>query len=234
MQNLSRETALHKLPVSLRSTWISLHCWMLSCGSTTAMCLLVVMSGSLGTFGAMACWLVLFWILGQWLRLLVDTRIRRRVNDEIVHLLLGNITKQMWLLIHEIPRIRSRNCSLRNSSGCIPFFCRTRNTAAHPDWFCLGNIDGIRNVCRRIRCRGRLTHNDSTTYLWSSYNVTSWSVRGIRIHSSCIVDQDVVYIDPRWTNRARNAWSTSCSNRTLMLGWMLLLVFLHLSSCLVA
>jgi len=231
MQNFSRETALHKLPVSLWSTWISLHSWMLSCGSTTTMSLLMVMGGSLGTFGAVASWLVLFWVLGQWLWLLVDTRICRRINDEIVHLLLGDITKQMRLLIQKIPRIRSGNCSLRNSRGRIPFFCRTRDTATNPDWFCLGNINGICNACRCVRCRGGLTHDDSTAYLWSSY---SWSIRGVGIHCSCIVNQDVVYVDPRWTNRARNAWSTTCSNRTLMLGWMLLLVFLHLSSCLVA
>lgn len=128
------------------------------------------MGGSLGTFGTVASRLILFRIFGQWLWLLVDTRIGRRVNDEIVHLLLGDITKQMRLLIQKISRIRSRNCSLRDSSSCIPFFCRTRNTAATSDWLCLGNIDGIWNGCGRICCRGRLTHDYSTSYLWSSYN----------------------------------------------------------------
>lgn len=235
MQNFGRETTFHKLPVTLRSTtWITLHSRMLSCGSTTAMCLWVVMGGSLGTFGAMACWLILFRILGQWLRLLVDTRISRRVNNEIVHLLLGDITKQMRLLIQEISRIRSRNCSLRDSSYCIPFFCRARYTATTPDRFCLRYINGVCNACGRVRSRGRLTHNDSSAYLRSSYNVCRRSIRGIGIHCSCIVDQDVVYVDPRRTNCTRNAWCASCSNRTLVLGWMLLLVFLHLSSCLVA
>ena len=234
MQNFSWKTALDKLPVALRTTWASLHCWMLGCGSSTTMCLLVMMSGSLGTLGTMTCRLVLFGILAQWLWLLVDTRISRGINDKIVHFLLGDTTKQMSLLIQKITRVGSRNCSLGDSRGCVSLFCRTRNTAAYSHWLCLRSIDWIWNASGCICSRGRLTHNDSTTNLWNSKKVSRRRTWRIGIHCPCIVDQDVVYVDPRWTNRARNAWCTSSSNCTLMLDLMLLLVFLHLSSCLVA
>lgn len=165
MQNFCREAALHELPVALRSTGATFNCRVLGSGCTTAMCLVVMMVGSLGTLGTVAGRLVLFRILGQRLWLLMDTRIGLSVNDKIVHLFLRNMANGMRLLIDKITRVRSAYRNLGNSHRCIPLFCRTRETAAAASWFSVRCVNRICDACSCVSRRGRLTHNDPTGYL---------------------------------------------------------------------